>query len=119
MKKMLCFAAILAASSSAQSADGFTPLEMKAWRVTCAESINGDTALCSCVHTLQVKDLGVKTVKIIYLSMAMLKPEPSAEELTEASDGLDVLTNGDDSKIEKAMDDFSSTLWTTPSTCGS
>ena len=119
MKKMLCFAAFLAASSTAQGADDFTPLEMKAWRNTCSETINGDAALCSCVHTLQVKDHGVKTVKIFYLSMAMLEPEPSADELTEASDALDKLTGGNDSKIEKAMDDFSGTLTDNASTCSS
>ncbi len=118
MKKMLCFAAILAASSAVQSADGFTPLEMKAWRNTCAETIDGDTAMCSCVHTLQVKDHGVKTVRIFYLSMAMLEPEPSADELTEASDALDKLTGGNDSKMEKAMDDFSGTLMDNASICG-
>lgn len=118
MKKMLCFALFLAASSTARSADDFTPLEMKAWRNTCAETINGDTALCSCVHTLQVKDHGVKTVRIFYLSMAMLEPEPSADELTEASDALDKLTGGNDSKMEKAMDDFSGTLMDNASTCG-
>ena len=117
MKKFLCFALFLAASSTAQGADGFTPLEMKAWRNTCAETINGDTALCSCVHTLQVKDHGAKTVRIFYLSMAMLEPEPSADELTEASDALDKLTGGNDSRIEKAMDDFSGTLMDNASTC--
>jgi hypothetical protein len=117
MYKMMCFAVLLVASSIAQSAEEFTPLEMKAWRNTCAETINGDAALCSCVHTLQVKDLGVKTVKIFYLSMAMMEPEPSSDELTEASDALDKLTNGNDSKMEKAMDDFSSTLMDNTATC--
>lgn len=119
MKKILCFATFLAASNTTQSADDFTPLEMKAWRNTCAETINGDAALCSCVHTLQVKDHGVKTVKIFYLSMALLEPEPSADELTEASDALDKLTNGNDSKIEKAIDDFSETLTDNASICSS
>jgi hypothetical protein len=45
-------------------------------------------------------------------------PELSVDELTEASDGLDVLTDGDDSKIEKAMNDFYSTLPDNVITCG-
>jgi hypothetical protein len=118
MKKMLCFAALLAASTGVQSADDFTPLERKAWRESCAETLKGDTALCSCTHTLQVRNHGAKTVKINYLTLAMELPELSADELTEASDGLDVLTGGDDSKIEKAMDDFYSTLPDNVITCG-
>ena len=112
MNKTLITGLLLAASgyTTAVAADDFTALEKKAWYASCAESLKGDTALCACVHTLQVKAHGAKTVKINYLSLAMDAPEISSDDLTEASDGLDSLTGGNDSKIEQAMDDFYGTL---------
>jgi hypothetical protein len=112
----LCLAA--SASTAALAADDFTPLEKKAWRESCAESLKGDIAMCSCLHVLQVQKHGAKTVKINYLSLAMDLPELSADELTEASDGLDALTGGNDSKIEQAMDAFYETLPDNALICG-
>lgn len=118
MNKALITGLLLAASGSGSAADDFTPLERKAWRESCAESLKGDTALCSCVHTLQVKAHGAKTVKINYLSLAMDAPEISIDDLSEASDGLDSLTGGNDSKIEQAMDVFYGTLPDNAIICG-
>jgi hypothetical protein len=120
MNKLLITGLLLAASGSttALAADDFTALEKKAWRESCAESLKGDTALCSCVHTLQVRAHGAKTVKINYLSLAMDAPEISIDDLSEASDGLDSLTGGNDSKIEQAMDVFYGTLPENVITCG-
>ena len=109
MKALWLFTVFLGGTAFAQNAD-FTPLEKKAWKSFCESELQGDAALCSCVQTLQVKDLGAKTVKINYLSMALEMPEQDADELVQASEGLDKLVGDSDSKLEKALDAYMESL---------
>jgi hypothetical protein len=109
MKKIFIAAAMLAFTPLTSAAE-FSPLQKKAWRGFCESELGGDIALCSCLQTLQVKDIGEKNVKIVYLTMAVDLPSLSTEEIDEAADGIDELSGGSDSTTDKAVEAYFNAL---------